>query len=166
MANTKILGYRVIAVDFDGTIVSDEYPEIGKEIPSAVDVLKRLSNDVRFRLILWSSREGKYLDAAVEWCRNQGIEFYAVNRNHPEEQISDETYRRKIIASYYIDNHNWPGGTPDWQHIRRFFIAPEEYSRFESDKIRQKTIDIEDEKNIFIRFGRLMEKIKRKLNGC
>ena len=57
-----------IAVDFDGTIVEHRYPEIGNEIPFAIDTLKMLIND-RHRLILWSVREGKLLDEAVEWCK-------------------------------------------------------------------------------------------------
>ena len=69
-----------IAVDFDGTIVEHRYPEIGKERPFAVETLKRLIND-RHRLILWSVREGKLLDDAVEWCRARGLEFYAVNKD-------------------------------------------------------------------------------------
>ena len=73
-----------IAVDFDGTIVEHRYPEIGKERPFAVETLKRLIND-RHRLILWSVREGKLLDDAVEWCRARGLEFYAVNKDFPEE---------------------------------------------------------------------------------
>ena len=61
-----------IAVDFDGTIVEHRYPEIGNEIPFAIDTLKMLIND-RHRLILWSVREGKLLDEAVEWCKERGV---------------------------------------------------------------------------------------------
>ena len=56
-----------IAVDFDGTIVEHHYPEIGKEIPFATRTLKQLIDDGH-KLILWSVREGKLLDEAVEWC--------------------------------------------------------------------------------------------------
>ena len=73
-----------IAVDFDGTIVTHKYPEIGEEIPFAVDTLKMLIRD-RHKIILWSVREGKLLEDAVNWCRERGIEFYAVNRDYPEE---------------------------------------------------------------------------------
>ncbi len=55
-----------IAVDFDGTIVEHRYPEIGAEIPFAIDTLKMLTNE-RHKLILWSVREGELLDEAVEW---------------------------------------------------------------------------------------------------
>ena len=69
-----------IAIDFDGTIVEHRYPKIGNEIPFATDTLKMLIKD-RHRLILWTVRAGKLLDEAVEWCRERGVEFYAVNRD-------------------------------------------------------------------------------------
>ena len=58
-----------IAVDFDGTIVEHRYPQIGEEIPFATATLKMLINE-RHRLILWSVREGKLLEEAVEWLGN------------------------------------------------------------------------------------------------
>ena len=73
-----------IAVDFDGTIVTHEYPKIGKELPFATDTLKLLIKEGH-KLILWSVRENELLDEAVEWCRERGVEFYAVNRDYPEE---------------------------------------------------------------------------------
>ena len=63
-----------IAIDFDGTIVEHRYPKIGNEIPFATDTLKMLIKD-RHRLILWTVREGKLLDEAVEWCRNGAWSF-------------------------------------------------------------------------------------------
>ena len=67
----------VIAIDFDGTIVEHRYPEIGEEKPFAIETLKMLIKD-RHQLILWSVREGKLLEEAVNWCRERGVEFYAV----------------------------------------------------------------------------------------
>lgn len=62
------LSKMIIAVDFDGTIVEHKYPKIGKEIPFAVETLKRLQAD-NHTLILWSVREGQLLKDAVDWCR-------------------------------------------------------------------------------------------------
>ena len=73
----------VIAIDFDGTIVEHKYPKIGEEIPFAIDTLKELINDGH-RLILWTVREGILLEDAVNWCRDRGIEFYAVNKDYPD----------------------------------------------------------------------------------
>jgi hypothetical protein len=103
-----------IAVDFDGTIVEHEYPEIGKEKLFAFLTLKELDK-MGARLILWTFRTGKELDDAVEYCRKNGIEFYAVNKNYPEE-IFDETVSRKIDADIYIDDKN-VGGFPGWSEI-------------------------------------------------
>ena len=64
----------IIAVDFDGTIVEHKYPEIGRELPFAIETLKKLQQE-RHRLILWSVREGKLLQEAVDFCRERGLEF-------------------------------------------------------------------------------------------
>lgn len=106
----------VIAVDFDGTIVEHKYPAIGEEIPFATETLKMLIKD-RHKLILWSVREGKLLEEAVEWCRKRGVEFYAVNRDYPEETMQNNNhFSRKLKADYFIDDRNI-GGLPDWGQI-------------------------------------------------
>lgn len=107
-----------IAVDFDGTIVEHKYPAIGEEIPFAVDTLKMLIRD-RHKLILWSVREGHLLDEAVEWCRERGIEFYAVNKDYPEETTdNNQHFSRKLKVDIFIDDRNL-GGLPDWGTIYR-----------------------------------------------
>ena len=70
-----------IAVDFDGTIVTHKYPEIGEERPFAIETLKMLQKE-HHKLILWSVREGALLEEAVNWCRARGLEFYAVNKDY------------------------------------------------------------------------------------
>ena len=104
----------IIAVDFDGTIVEHRYPEVGKEIPFAFESLK-LIQEQGHQLILWTYRAGKELDEAVEFCRENGLEFYAVNKNYPEE-IFDESISRKISADIYVDDRNL-GGLPNWRNI-------------------------------------------------
>ena len=107
-----------IAVDFDGTIVTHEYPAIGVERPFAIDTLKMLIRD-QHKLILWSVREGKLLDEAVEWCRERGVEFYAVNRDYPEETITNNPhFSRKLKVDLFIDDRN-VGGLPDWGTLYR-----------------------------------------------
>lgn len=107
----------VIAVDFDGTIVEHRYPQIGKEIPFAIDTLKMLAKD-RHQLILWTVREGKRLEEAVEWCKKRGIKFYAINKNYPEEEYTDAHFSRKLKVDLFIDDRNL-GGRPDWGIIYR-----------------------------------------------
>ena len=106
----------IIAVDFDGTIVEHRYPAIGKERPFATETLKKLAADGH-RLILWTVREGRLLDEAVEFCRERGVEFYAVNRDYPEEEKAhNKHYSRKLKADVWIDDRN-VGGLPDWGTI-------------------------------------------------
>lgn len=104
-----------IAVDFDGTIVEHRYPAIGKEILFAFDTLKALQEQ-RHQLILWTYRSGKELEEAVEYCRKNGIVFYAVNKNYPEEVYEEGAISRKIQADFYIDDRNI-GGFPGWGEI-------------------------------------------------
>ena len=107
-----------IAVDFDGTIVDHRYPEIGEERPFAVDTLKMLIRD-RHKLILWTVREGDLLDEAINWCRERGIEFYAINRDYPEETTgNNQHFSRKLKVDLWIDDRNI-GGLPDWGTIYR-----------------------------------------------
>lgn len=103
-----------IAIDFDGTIVEHKYPKIGKEVPFALQTLKQLYQDGH-QLILWTYRAGQELQEAVDYCAQNGITFYAINKNYPEE-VFDETISRKIIADMYIDDRNY-GGMPDWGEI-------------------------------------------------
>lgn len=108
--------FMTIAVDFDGTIVRHRYPEIGEEIPFATQTLRMLIEE-RHKLILWSVREGELLDQAVEWCRERGVEFYAVNRDFPEEDVTkNQHFSRKLKADVWIDDRN-VGGLPDWGTI-------------------------------------------------
>ncbi len=108
-----------IAVDFDGTIVEHRYPEIGEERPFAIDTLKMLIKD-RHKLILWTVREGQLLDDAVNWCRERGVEFYAINRDYPEETFENNPHFSRKLNSidYWIDDRNI-GGLPDWGTIYR-----------------------------------------------
>ena len=102
-----------IAVDFDGTIVEHKYPEIGEELPFATETLRMLIKD-QHRLILWSVREGQLLEDAINWCRERGVEFYAVNKDYPEEKVEwNNHFSRKIKAEVWIDDRN-VGGLPDW----------------------------------------------------
>ena len=106
----------IIAIDFDGTIVEHKYPSIGAELPFAVDTHIKLKEEGH-RLILWTVREGKLLDEAVEFCRERGLEFYAINRDYPEEEKGrNNHYSRKLKVDLWIDDRNL-GGLPAWGTI-------------------------------------------------
>jgi hydroxymethylpyrimidine pyrophosphatase-like HAD family hydrolase len=104
----------LIAVDFDGTIVEDAYPKVGTPKIFAFETLKRLEQDGH-RLILWTYRSGKHLTQAVEFCKENGIVFYAVNNSYPEE-VFEGKISRKINADYFIDDRNI-GGFIGWGEI-------------------------------------------------
>ena len=91
---------RIVAVDFDGTCVTHEYPEIGPEVPNAVNVLKRL-NQNEVRIILWTIRSGEYLQDAVNWFVARGIRLWAVNKN-PQQRFWSKS--PKVYAPVYIDD--------------------------------------------------------------
>ncbi len=118
-----------ISVDFDGTIVEHRYPEIGKEMIFAFETLKALQKQGHL-LILWTIRAGKELEEAVEFCRKNGVEFYAVNKNYPEEIFEEGEVSRKINAEVFIDDRN-VGGFPGWGEIYHMLNPNENPSREE-----------------------------------
>lgn len=97
--------YAVIAIDFDGTLFETDYPEIIKPISPVIELAKVLRKEGA-KLILWTCREGTELEAAVEACREQGLEFDAVNDNLPELKEKWKNNPRKIAADEYWDDHN------------------------------------------------------------
>ncbi|MBV7440078.1 hydrolase [Weeksellaceae bacterium TAE3-ERU29] len=108
---------KLIAVDFDGTIVEDAYPSVGKAKLFAFETLRKLQDDGH-RLILWTYRHGKELDDAVDFCRENGIEFYAVNNSFEGEEFNPENASRKLNADIFIDDRNL-GGFPGWGEVYR-----------------------------------------------
>lgn len=121
-----------IAIDFDGTLVENAYPKIGRPIIFAFDTLKMLQSEGH-RLILWSYRHGRELEEAVDFCEKQGITFYAVNKSFPEEEF-DETQSRKILADIYIDDRNI-GGLYEWGEIYKILTKND----LESKKLKKKS---------------------------
>lgn len=89
----------VYAVEFDGTLVEDKYPEIGEEISGAVNALSTLQAS-GCKLILWTRRTGDELEAAKSWCSDRGLTFDAVNAE------LDGTECQKVHADYYVDSRS------------------------------------------------------------
>lgn len=98
---------KIIAVDFDGTLCENKYPEIGEENREVIEYLKerRKAGD---RIILWTCRVGEMLEKAVAWCTAHDLEFDAVNENLPEIVESFGFDTRKIFANEYIDDRGFP----------------------------------------------------------
>lgn len=103
MADKTLRRNMIYAVDFDGTLCENAWPEIGAPnyilIRSLIEMQKK-----GHKVILWTCRTGDHLDAAVEWCRDQGLEFDAINENVPEIIAAFEGESRKIFANVYIDD--------------------------------------------------------------
>ncbi len=93
----------VVAVDFDGCLVTDRYPNTGESNDELFRVL------IKFRksggkVILWTCRSGKPLESAVRYCEAMGLDFDAVNENLPERIAAFGSDPRKVGADYYIDD--------------------------------------------------------------
>ena len=119
----------IIAVDFDGTCVTHEYPKIGKENEGCVDVLKDLVREGH-KIILYTMRAGKYLEDAVGWFKEREIPLWGINENPTQ---STWTKSPKIYANLYIDDaacgcpliYNESENRPfvDWNTIKIMLLA-------------------------------------------
>ncbi len=94
---------KIIAVDFDGCLCVNKYPDIGAENELAISALlqKRAAG---YKLILWTCRAGERLNEAVRWCRERGLDFDEVNENIPEITESFGGDCRKVYATEYWDD--------------------------------------------------------------
>ena len=103
----------IIAVDFDGTLCENRWPEIGTPNLKLINKLIDLKKDGH-RLILWTMRthipwaeaERDLLQEAVDFCGEHGLTFDAVNEPDAENAEQFGGYSRKIYADIYIDDHN------------------------------------------------------------
>ena len=111
--------HLIIAIDFDGTIVEDAYPNIGKPIIFAFETMKKLQSEGH-RLILWTYRSDRKLQEAVDFCKQQGLEFYAINKSYPEEEF-DGKISRKINATFFVDDRNI-GGFIGWTAVHKLLL--------------------------------------------
>lgn len=94
---------KVIAIDFDGCLCENEWPEIGRPNIWAIERAKRLRAQ-GVKLILWTCREGEMLDKAIAWCASYGLRFDAHNENLPELNALYGNDCRKIGADEYWDD--------------------------------------------------------------
>ena len=94
---------RIIAVDFDGCLVENKYPDIGPANLSVVDAVRR-EQARGSKIILWTCRADAFLCMAIDWCEDQEIRLDAVNENLPEviEMMGSDS--RKVYASEYWDD--------------------------------------------------------------
>lgn len=113
----------IVAVDFDGTLTTGNYPEIGSPKPYAVEYMRRLKEDGHY-IILWTCRKDKRLEEAINWLLDQGIPFDRVNAHEPKNlaMYGDDT--RKVYAHCYVDDKQ-VGGLPTWPEIYEYITTEE-----------------------------------------
>ena len=99
----------IIAVDFDGILCKNEFPKIGKPNYDVISYIRQLI-DQGHEVVLWTTRNGAELDAAVDWCGDYGLHFCNINGPAPSnaKEYKDKypTESRKIYADIYVDDHN------------------------------------------------------------
>ena len=101
-----IMNYKILAIDFDGTLSFGRWPEVGPANDRLISYLldrKRCGD----KLILWTCRAGRALDAAIAFCAQHGLYFDAVNDNLPEIVARYGSNSRKITCDYYIDDRSF-----------------------------------------------------------
>lgn len=99
----------IIAVDFDGVLCEDKFPEIGSPKYGMISAVRQ-AMDAGHEVILWTTRNGKELEEAVAWCEDYGLHFCTVNDQAPSNKKEYEgkyqTESRKVYADMYIDDHD------------------------------------------------------------
>lgn len=124
----------IIAIDFDGTIVQNDFPRIGKLLPGAAECIERLYNDGHY-IIIWTCRCADDLSAAVNFLLENEIPFHRINDNNPVNTAKYNSNSRKVYAHTYIDDKNI-GGFPGWEMVMQHVeIMEREYKENQSTKI-------------------------------
>lgn|SRR5574344_338300 len=99
----------IFCIDFDNTCCFEEFPMLGKSVPNAINVLRKLSKNNN--LILWTARTGKQLEDAENWFFKNNIKLSASNENVITKEYLElkRLYGecRKIVPDFYIDDKNF-----------------------------------------------------------
>lgn len=104
-----------LAIDFDGCIVKEKYPKIGKLRKDAKKIVNTLYDDGHY-IIIWTCRTGKHLLEAELFLIKNKIRYHKINQHHPQDLLLYKDFGPKIGASYYIDDKGI-GGLPSWKEI-------------------------------------------------
>ena len=106
----------IIAIDFDGTIVTDTFPAIGELKPNAKKTINRLKNE-GYYIIIWTCRTHIRLLEAIDFLVKSGIKYDQINQSCPENvRQYNGIDSRKVYADLYIDDKGI-GVLPDWLEI-------------------------------------------------
>ena len=90
----------IYAVDFDNTIATGSYPEVGVAVPLALDKLREMTAKGH-KILINTCRSGHSLELAVQWLIRHGIVLYEVNVNPDQASWSTSP---KVFADVYIDD--------------------------------------------------------------
>lgn len=124
----------IVAVDFDGVLCRDAFPEIGEPNYEVISFVRELIDDGH-EVVLWTCRVGQRLVEAVEWCRDRGLRFCAVNDNAPSNKTRYEKEypngTRKVYADVYLDDksaefRSLAEGMTVWRNQSGYGIALEQ----------------------------------------
>lgn len=108
----------IIAVDFDGTIVENEYPKIGKFKPGAEETLLKLYNEGHY-IIIWTCRSERALSTCEQFLKRNNVKYHSINKSNPENLALHKWIdTRKVYADVYIDDKNL-GFKVNWKKIYR-----------------------------------------------
>ena len=153
---------QIIAVDFDGTLCENKWPEIGKPNVELIHYLIMMRKTMSAKIILWTCRTGEMLDRAVAWCSKYGLEFDAINQNLPNiiEWFGSDT--RKIFANMYIDDRNF---WYDDKSPRKVLYLCDEKQHEKCSVECKYTTNIDHAKNFNRVFGVYVEKEEQNLYG-
>tara|TARA_B110001452_G_C14880718_1_gene307900 strand:+ start:113 stop:514 length:402 start_codon:yes stop_codon:yes gene_type:complete len=111
----------ILAIDFDGTVAEDSFPEVGALIKDADTIIRKLKQDGH-DIIINTCRTGKYEGLAEYFLIKNKIPFDYINSNLPRVIDFYKQDCRKVSADYYIDNRNI-GGLPSWKEIYEIISA-------------------------------------------
>lgn len=104
--DNKPLFPKILAVDFDGTIVEDQFPLLGEPSWIVIDTIKEYQK-AGWKVILWTCRTDAQLKEAVDFCEGKlDLHFDAINQNLPEVQAYYGGDTRKVFADLYLDDRN------------------------------------------------------------
>lgn len=106
----------IFAVDFDGTIVEHEFPDIGPEKFGAIETMKALQK-VGHKIIIWTCRTDKSLEAMKRWLEKNNFVPDAINEN-----IENLDYAfPKVYADVYLDDRSFPP-FENWKSVQQQFL--------------------------------------------
>ena len=132
----------VLAIDFDGCVVEEAYPEIGELRKDAKKIINQLVQDGHY-VIIWTCRTGEYLHKAELFLIENKIHYHKINQHHPKDLLYYKEYGPKIGADYYLDD-KCIAGLPSWERIYKIINKRAN----ESKRIPRKSVRLGESKRL------------------